>query len=157
MRPFQRTSFSELAKSFPFDDFCSEESTEPLNRSHQFGEFAWVLDPVDGTNNYAVGVPECGISLGLLRNGIPVYGFIYIYEKTTSCREARNLDPSRNHSSSSQQFGLVNENSPSACTFPFQPKNWMHFVKSRKNGVFAAPIPQQLDLQMGYLSTGWLP
>ena len=42
-------------------------------------EFAWVLDPVDGTNNYAVGVPECGISLGLLRHGMPVYGFIYDY------------------------------------------------------------------------------
>ena len=33
--------------------------------------------PVDGTNNYAVGIPECGISLGLLRKGMPVYGFIY--------------------------------------------------------------------------------
>ena len=69
----------ELAKSFPSDDYCSEESAEtpeplPLN-----AEFAWVLDPVDGTNNYAVGVPECGISLGLLRHGMPVYGFIYDY------------------------------------------------------------------------------
>ena len=74
-----RELFAELAKSFPPDDFCSEESIEtpeplPLN-----SEFAWMLDPVDGTNNYAVGIPECGISLGLLRGGMPVYGFIYDY------------------------------------------------------------------------------
>ena len=71
--------FDFLSAKFPEDDYCSEESAEnpepvPLN-----GEFAWVLDPVDGTNNYAVGVPECGISLGLLRYGVPVYGFIYDY------------------------------------------------------------------------------
>ena len=87
--------FSELAKSFPFDDFCSEESTETPEPIPLTGEFAWVLDPVDGTNNYAVGVPECGISLGLLRNGIPVYGFIYDYGRDNLLQEARNLDPSR--------------------------------------------------------------
>ena len=47
--------FDFLSAKFPEDDYCSEESAEnpeplPLN-----GEFAWVLDPVDGTNNYAVG------------------------------------------------------------------------------------------------------
>ena len=64
--------FDHLCTQFPLDDYCSEEAAEveqpiPLN-----SEFAWVLDPVDGTNNYAVGVPECGISLGLLQNGVPV-------------------------------------------------------------------------------------
>jgi myo-inositol-1(or 4)-monophosphatase len=71
--------FDHLSTQFPLDDYCSEEAAEveqpiPLN-----SEFAWVLDPVDGTNNYAVGIPECGISLGLLQNGVPVYGFIYDY------------------------------------------------------------------------------
>ncbi len=71
--------FTHLETLFPADDYCSEESTETIEPKCIKGEFSWVLDPVDGTNNYAVGVPECGISLGLLRDGIPVYGFIYDY------------------------------------------------------------------------------
>ena len=71
--------FDFLSAKFPDDDYCSEESVDTPEPVPLIGEFAWVLDPVDGTNNYAVGVPECGISLGLLRNGMPVYGFIYDY------------------------------------------------------------------------------
>jgi len=71
--------FTALCASFPHDDYCSEESAETPEPITLSGEFAWVLDPVDGTNNYAVGVPECAISLGLLQNGMPVYGFIYDY------------------------------------------------------------------------------
>ena len=69
--------FDALGEPFPEDDFCSEESEDDADYRPLSAEFAWVLDPVDGTNNYAVGVPECGISLGLLRNGMPVFGFIY--------------------------------------------------------------------------------
>ena len=39
--------------------------------------FSWVLDPIDGTNNYALGIPHCAISLALLENGVPAYGVIY--------------------------------------------------------------------------------
>ncbi len=37
----------------------------------------WIIDPIDGTNNYALGFPICAISLALLHDGVPVYGFIY--------------------------------------------------------------------------------
>jgi len=69
--------FGSLAEYFPGDDYCSEESEDATESRSLTEEFAWILDPVDGTNNYAVGVPECGISLGLLRDGMPVFGFIY--------------------------------------------------------------------------------
>ena len=69
--------FDALGASFPHDDYCSEENEDDDDTRPLKAEFAWVLDPVDGTNNYAVGIPECGISLGLLRDGMPVFGFIY--------------------------------------------------------------------------------
>lgn len=69
--------FRSLSGLFPIDDYCSEESEGAAESRPLKAEFAWVLDPVDGTNNYAVGIPECGISLGLLRDGMPVFGFIY--------------------------------------------------------------------------------
>ena len=72
--------FAELRRSFPQDVYCSEESN-PEDESYELPPrgFAWILDPVDGTNNFAMGIPLCAISLALLQGGIPVYGFIYDY------------------------------------------------------------------------------
>lgn len=66
-----------LRAQFPEDDYCSEELAHgegpiALNR-----RFAWILDPIDGTNNYAMGIAHCAISLGLLEQGQPVYGVVY--------------------------------------------------------------------------------
>lgn len=38
----------------------------------------WVLDPIDGTFNYAAGSPMAAILLGLLRNGEPVAGLTWL-------------------------------------------------------------------------------
>lgn len=38
----------------------------------------WVLDPIDGTFNYAAGLPMAGILLGLLRDGEPVAGLTWL-------------------------------------------------------------------------------
>lgn len=40
--------------------------------------WVWVLDPVDGTFNYAAGSPVAAILLGLLRNGQPVAGLTWM-------------------------------------------------------------------------------
>jgi myo-inositol-1(or 4)-monophosphatase len=36
-----------------------------------------VLDPIDGTNNFALGIAHCAIALALCEHGEPVYGVIY--------------------------------------------------------------------------------
>lgn len=69
--------FSELRASFPQDHFFSEESNPQDEAVTLEQPFAWVLDPIDGTNNYFLGVPICAISLALLHKGTPIYGFIY--------------------------------------------------------------------------------
>lgn len=70
-----------LQRSFPEDDFCSEESSHANTLQPLTAKFAWVLDPIDGTNNFALGLPMCAISLGLLEHGQPVYGFVYEYAR----------------------------------------------------------------------------
>ena len=71
--------FAALRRDFAEDDYCSEEAN-PLDEVLTLGAgFAWVIDPIDGTNNYALGFPVCAISLALLHDGMPVYGFIYDY------------------------------------------------------------------------------
>ena len=41
-------------------------------------EWVWVLDPVDGTFNYAAGLPMAAILLGLLHHGEPVAGLTWL-------------------------------------------------------------------------------
>jgi myo-inositol-1(or 4)-monophosphatase len=41
-------------------------------------EWVWVLDPVDGTFNFAAGLPMAAILLGLLHNGEPVAGLTWL-------------------------------------------------------------------------------
>lgn len=41
-------------------------------------ELVWVLDPIDGTFNYAAGSPMAAILLGLLHNGEPVAGLTWL-------------------------------------------------------------------------------
>ncbi len=41
-------------------------------------ELVWVLDPIDGTFNYAAGSPMAAMLLGLLHNGQPVAGLTWL-------------------------------------------------------------------------------
>jgi myo-inositol-1(or 4)-monophosphatase len=69
--------FAELRRFFPTDDYCSEESNPADEILTLDSKYAWVIDPIDGTNNYALGIPFCGISLALLKCGEPIYGLVY--------------------------------------------------------------------------------
>lgn len=72
---------ADLRASFPHDDICSEEGNPEDEHQSLKATYAWVLDPIDGTNNYVVGLPACAISLALLRHGEPVYGFVYDFSR----------------------------------------------------------------------------
>jgi myo-inositol-1(or 4)-monophosphatase len=69
--------FRELAAQFPGDQFFSEEFSEAGGPIPVTARFSWVLDPIDGTNNFALGIPQCAISLALVEAGEPVYGVVY--------------------------------------------------------------------------------
>jgi myo-inositol-1(or 4)-monophosphatase len=75
-----------LSAGFPEDQCFSEEGDPRHGAIPIRSRFCWILDPVDGTNNYALGVPFCAISLALLENGRPVAGFIYDYARDSILR-----------------------------------------------------------------------
>ena len=37
----------------------------------------WVLDPIDGTKSFISGMPIWGSLIGLMRNGVPVFGMMH--------------------------------------------------------------------------------
>jgi myo-inositol-1(or 4)-monophosphatase len=74
---------AELRGQFPGDEFFSEELAETDAPTPLRSEYAWVLDPIDGTNNFALGLVHCAIALALCRHGEPIYGVVYDLSRRT--------------------------------------------------------------------------
>jgi myo-inositol-1(or 4)-monophosphatase len=66
-----------LTAEFPTDQYFSEELAESDAPIPVRARFSWVLDPIDGTNNFALGIAHCAISLALCEHGEPIYGVVY--------------------------------------------------------------------------------
>ena len=47
------------------------------NNLHQFDEFTWIIDPVDGTTNILYDYKQSAISLALFIKSIPTLGIVY--------------------------------------------------------------------------------
>lgn len=60
-----------LARETPDIGFLGEERGHTGDR-----EQYWCLDPIDGTTNFARGLPNYGVSLALIEDGAPVFGSI---------------------------------------------------------------------------------
>ena len=57
------------------EGWLSEESADDLSRLDK--ERVWVVDPLDGTREFVMGLPEFCVSIGYVMNGKPVAGGIY--------------------------------------------------------------------------------
>lgn len=55
----------------------AEEDTSN-HQSHMAGERFWLVDPLDGTRAFVAGEPEFTVNIGLIENGAPVLGVIYV-------------------------------------------------------------------------------
>ncbi|MBN1591093.1 MAG: inositol monophosphatase [Pirellulales bacterium] len=69
-----------LRQAFPAHEVLGEEDVgdEAGETSGKLeAEFCWVLDPLDGTTNFAHGVPHFSVSLALLHRGEPLVGSVF--------------------------------------------------------------------------------
>jgi myo-inositol-1(or 4)-monophosphatase len=64
----------ELTAAFPMDDVLGEEEADCAIAT---GRFCWVLEPIDGTNNFGRGMPGFSVSIGVLDDGWPSAGAVY--------------------------------------------------------------------------------
>lgn len=69
----QRVILSEIRRAFPGDDYKAEEDEVKLTGA----EYLWLIDPLDGTTNYAHSYPASCVSIGVLRRGRPALGGVY--------------------------------------------------------------------------------
>lgn len=91
-RASQRHIVAALRKRFPEDGIIGEESetgesitfdcANPLGR-------VWVIDPIDGTNNFVAGLGNFAACIGLLERGEPVLGVVYDVTRDLAYAAAR--------------------------------------------------------------------
>jgi len=91
-----------IKKKFPSHGILAEEGSEK-NKS---AEYLWVIDPLDGTTNFAHGLPIFSVSIGVQKNGETIAGVVYdvnrdiIYsaEKGSgSFANGKNITANKNH------------------------------------------------------------
>ena len=74
----QKRLEEELKQFWPQIAVLGEEMTDAEQQAViDSGETYWCLDPLDGTNNYAVGLPMFAVSIALIVNGESEQGLIY--------------------------------------------------------------------------------
>lgn len=62
-----------IKDAFPDHGIVSEESDEKISES----DYRWIIDPIDGTVNFANGIPICCVSVGLEYQGNMLMGAVF--------------------------------------------------------------------------------
>ncbi len=81
-----------LSKKYPHHTVVGEEE----GASGQGEEYLWFIDPLDGTKNYIAGFPIFGVSVGLVREGEPLVGAVYLPAFDTLFYAAKGLGAFKN-------------------------------------------------------------
>lgn len=68
----ERKILEIIAKNFPNHNIIAEES----GRVDKGSKYSWAIDPIDGTIPFVDGIPFFGVSIGILKENLPVIGVI---------------------------------------------------------------------------------
>jgi myo-inositol-1(or 4)-monophosphatase len=82
----QTRMLREIHTWFPADGVVAEEADAHAGLER---EFVWVVDPLDGTNNFARGLPCFAVAVGILRNGTPDAGVVHDPNTGLTCHARR--------------------------------------------------------------------
>ena len=146
-----------IRNAFPEHKVVGEEETAGNPRSVSKEGYCWVVDPLDGTTNYAHGVPHFSVSLALLHGRDLLVGGVFdplrdelfsAVRGEGACLNGRPIRTSRIGRMSDALTGIgfpprVNEDSPDLRAFL---KAVAHFQGVRRTGSAA--------LNMAYVAAG---
>lgn len=66
-----------LTAAFPHHRLIGEEGIASVSTANSTASLAWVLDPLDGTTNFAHGYPHFAVSIALAEENTVVLGVVY--------------------------------------------------------------------------------
>jgi myo-inositol-1(or 4)-monophosphatase len=88
----ERILLEFIKNHFPEDGILAEESGASSG-----GNYTWVIDPVDGTVNYAHGLPLYAISIGIMYKNDPVAGLVALPALGDIYRSIKGNGAAKNH------------------------------------------------------------
>jgi myo-inositol-1(or 4)-monophosphatase len=69
---------ARITEAFPTHRFLGEEGARGADEiAGSTPEFGWIVDPLDGTTNYAHGYPHFAVSMALEQRGTVILGVVY--------------------------------------------------------------------------------
>lgn len=80
-----------IAEHYPSHAIVGEE----FGRSDSADPHSWIIDPIDGTRSFVVGLPTWGTLIGLARDGVPLLGLVdqpFTGERFFSSADAAHFD-----------------------------------------------------------------
>jgi myo-inositol-1(or 4)-monophosphatase len=69
----EKIIIKEIKRNFPSHSFLSEEA----GHSKRYDEYVWIIDPIDGTNNFILANPIFGVSIALVYKKEIIMGVSY--------------------------------------------------------------------------------
>jgi myo-inositol-1(or 4)-monophosphatase len=70
----EKLIISKIKEVYPLHSIISEEAGKSLDDN----EYVWIIDPLDGTNNYFHGYPVFAVSIALRKGNEPLVGVVYM-------------------------------------------------------------------------------
>lgn len=73
----ERAIIDTIRAAFPTHQILAEENVEGVDQRKLLdAEHLWVIDPLDGTNNFAHGIPHFAVSIAYYVHGVAEFGLI---------------------------------------------------------------------------------
>lgn len=153
-RMSEEVILSEISRRYPDHGVLSEESEEKNGRT----ALRWIVDPLDGTTNYAHGFPFFCVSIALEKDGSVVLGVVYdpmrddLFEASLAGGSSLNGTKLRVSSVDDLSRGLL------ATGFPYDiresPDNNLNFFNAMAKKAQAIRRAGAAALDLAYLAAG---
>lgn len=83
----------KILSRYPYDQFCAEEGNL---RASVNQDSVWVIDPIDGTNNFVAQGEDFAVMLAYFEDGVGKFGIIYDVMKGDCYHGGGDFPPCRN-------------------------------------------------------------
>lgn len=140
-----------LQKALPQAGFLGEESTpSDLGR-----EWIWVVDPIDGTSNFARGLPHFAVAVALLQAGDPVLAIVHAAPENALYVAGRGSGARRNGRRLRIPAGRLDDGSIVGCQW-FRGQQQLDFLarlqqRGSRIRTLGSSVTQLVDVAVGRL------
>lgn len=140
-----------LLRGLPDAGFVGEEGgAEDADR-----ELCWVVDPIDGTSNYARGLPQWAVAAALMIDGVPAVAAIWSEPESALYTAVRGEGALRNGAPLPRPKPRWDDGSVIGCQWQPGKANLELLASLQKNGArvrtYGSTIVQMLDVACGRL------